>query len=270
MSETISCSSGDICNCVCNCHAFLTNSRLITVGDLVIVGNDYTFNYTITNQDPALGFVIFCIQCPTSIIEISSANNSIEITGNPNGIPVTFTECFVSGCQSATTNSFYVEYDLSNESCCRYQGIKIEINPDITIDEILFELTFTLPDGVVFGFNAGNLKLETSQVIEIVNDLCMPGCIDTCNMQINICELWKKEKNILESNEKVFIHFTQLLLPPDLDLSTITVQELESKIRSIVKLEKSAANLICDIAKVLEELNLLDPNGCYSQCTICL
>lgn len=266
----IPCSSDNSCNCVCNCQAVLTDGRVITVGDLDIVGNDYTFKYTITNQDPALSFIVFCIQCPKSVIEISSSNTSIVVTGNPNGSSVPFTECFTSGCESGGDNLYFVDFDLTNEPCCRYQGFKIDINPGDTITEIEFEITFTLPEDLSFGFNAGNLKLKIGQVIEIVNHLCMPGCDDACNLQVNICELWKKEKDILESNKDVFIHFAQLLLPPELPLGSISVQELESKIRAIAKLEKSAANLICNIAKVLEKLNELKIDECYTECTKCI
>lgn len=255
MADPIPCTTENTCSCVCNCEAFLTDGRVVTVGDLEIDGNDFTFNYTITNQDPALSFVVFCVECPASVIEISSTNTSVTVTGNPNDTPVPFTECFTPGCESSADNLFFVDFDLTNEPCCRYQGLKIDINPGGTITEIAFAITFTLTEGVSFGFNAGTLKLKIGQIIEIVNNLCMPGCDNTCNVKENICELWKKEKDILESNKDVFIHFAQLILPPDLDLGSITVQELETKIRAIAKLEKSAANLICNIAKVLEKLN---------------
>ncbi len=265
----IPCSNNDTCNCVCNCQGYLTLGRTVTVGDLVTDVNDYTFTYTITNQDPAVSFVVFCVQCPVTTIEISSSNTSIVITGNPNDTPVVFTECFTSGCESSADNLFYVEYQPANELCCRFQGFKIDLNPADTITEIQFEITFTLPDGIVFEFTPGNMKIKTGQVIGIISDICMPGCLDCCNMQVNICELWLKEKDILQSNEEVFIHFAQLILPESLDLSTITVQELENKIRSIAKLEKSAANLICNVAKVLERLNELKVDTCHIACTTC-
>ena len=70
---------------------------------------------------------------------------------------------------------------------------------------------------------------------------------------------------IKNSNKNVFIHFTQLVLAPSLDLNTITVDELEKKARAISKLEKSTANMTCNIAKVLEKLNDLKVNNCYTQ-----
>lgn len=268
MAKTILCGSDEICNCVCNCEAYLSQNRAVTVGALKIDENEYTFKYTITNPDPAVSYVIFCVECPISKINISDENTTFLITGNPIDTPVVFTQCFTPGCESGTPNSFYVEYDIKNEPCCRYQGLKIDINPDDTITEIEFEITFTLPEGLSFSFSSGNLKLKAGQTINIVNNLCMPGC-SGCSIQNNICQMWLMEKNILESNEKVFIHFSQLLLPPELDLSTITVQELENIIRSLAKLKKSAANLICNVAKVLEKLNDLKSDTCYSKCTRC-
>jgi len=269
MAETVLCSNDDVCNCTCNCQAFLTNNRKITVEPMEVDGNNYTFRYTITNQYPAISFVVFCVECPRSTIEISSTNTSIVIIGDPNDSPEMFTECFISGCESEALNRFYVEYDLSNEPCCRYQGIKIDINPVETLTEISFALTFTLPEDLTFGFTSGNLKIKTAQVLEIVNDLCMPGCIGSCNMDTNTCNLWKLEKNILESNKDIFIKFSQLILPPTLDLNSITVTELENKIRSISKLQNTSANLICNVAKALETLSDLKTNGCYSDCTQC-
>lgn len=266
MAETVLCGSDALCNCACNCHAYLAENRSITVGDLEIDGNNYTFKYTITNESPSLSFVVFCVQCPTSEILISASNTAFVVTGNPNGTPVVFTQCFTPGCESELPNRFYVDYEISNELCCRYQGFKIDINPAETITEIEFAITFTLPEELSFGFSSGNLKLKTGQIISIVNDLCMPGCTGCC-MQNNICEMWMEEKDILESNEKVFTHLTNLLLPPELDLSTITVNKLESIIRSVAKLEKSSANLICNVAKVLEQLNELKSNACYLECT---
>ena len=210
------------------------------------------------------------MECPVSKIEINNTNTSFVVTGNPSGTPVVFTECFTPGCESGALNRFYVEYDVSNELCCKYQGIKIDLNPADTINEISFQITFTLPEGLSFGFNSGNLKIKSGQIIEFVYDLCMPGCNDSCNMQFNICNMWKIERDILSSNKDVFIHFTQLLLPDSLDLNTITVQELENIVRSIAKLEKSADCLACNLAKVLETLNELENNKCEDQCTICV
>ncbi|SFR63833.1 hypothetical protein [Anaeromicropila populeti] len=264
MAETILCSNeNEVCNCSCNCHAFLSNSRKITAGPLVIDGSQYDFQYTITNQDPAISNVVFCIQCQVSTIQISSSNTSVEIIGNPATTPVPFTECFSSGCQSASPNRFYVEYDFGEEdSCCFYQGLKVEVNPADTITELEFHLIFTLPEDVTFGFQPGTLRLKDGQNIEIVNDLCMPGCTGNCSMKSNVCQMWILEKNILESDKSNFVHFGQLIFPDALDLNTLTIEELEKRIRTIAKLEKCSANLICNIACVLNKLNKLDSDSC--------
>ena len=260
MAETILCNNEEICNCVCNCQAYLSQNESITVDELYVVENEYTFKYTISNILD-LSYVIFCVECQTSRINISNDNTSVVITGNPDTSPVTLTRCMVAGCESAGPNRYYVGFNISNEPCCRYQGIKIDINPAETITVLDFQITFTLPEDMSFGFTAGNMKLKTGQTIEIINNLCMPGCPDCC-MQTNVCQMWIQEKTILESNEKVFKHFAHLLLPPGLDLSTVSVNELETIIRSIAKLEKSAANLTCNVAKALEKLNDLKINCC--------
>lgn len=268
MADTIVCPIGDnSCNCNCNCQGFLTNNRKVTVNSLIIDGNLYTFSYTITNKSPEISNIIFCIDCPEDKFAVSSSNTTINITGNPAGIPESFTECFTPGCESSTENSFYVDYDFEDKNCCRYQGIKIDINPGAPIIEIEIELNFTVPDGVVLDFCSGNLKVKSGSSTDIMNNLCIPGCCE-CIIQNNVCEMWQKEKNILESNKDVFTHFSQLILPEGLDLNTITVDELEKRVRNIAKIEKSSANIICNTAKVLEKLNKLDSKSC-NQCTLC-
>lgn len=257
MAETISCpSSNDPCSCGCNCQAFLAGGRSITVGDLVIDGNQYTFSYTISNQDPEVSFVIFCIQCPTNTFEASSANTTITVVGNPGA--VSFTQCSPPGCESSGPNRFSVEFDFGDEEeCCFYQGIKININPGDTITEFTINLRFTLPEGVAFTFTPGPLKLKAGQNIDIVNCLCLPGCIEGCDLHQIVCEMWKIENKLLESKKDVFSHLGQLILPQSLNLNTITTEELENKIRNLNTLEKSIARLDCCTAKVLKALKNL-------------
>ncbi|MDD2401518.1 MAG: hypothetical protein PHI90_03370 [Clostridia bacterium] len=265
MAETIECPfNPDLCNCSCNCQAYLAGGRLLTVGSLVIDGSQYTYTYTITNEDPAVSFIIFCIQCPVSSFTASASNTTVEILGNPDTAPAVFLECTPPGCESSATNRFSVEFDFVRESkCCPFQGIKININPADTIDVMRITLIFTLPDDVVFSFKPGPLQIKAGQNEDIVNNLCLPGCLDTCDLQQIICEIWQIENKIITSKKDVFIHFAQLLLPPGLDLSTLTADELESRIRTVTCMEKSIGCLDCNIAKVLAALNnLLICNSC--------
>ena len=264
MGETILCSNGDDCNCTCNCQAFLTNNRTVIADQLDVDGNQYTFSYTILNTDSSFDYIVFCIECSRSQIEISSVNTSISIIGNAS---VDFEECFTPGCETGIPNSFYVEFGGNNEFDCRHQGIKININQEDTITKLSVVISFDLSDSddLNFAFSPGLLQLKSDQVTEIINNFCIPGCLN-CNMNTNTCNLWKIEKNILKSNKDSFIHFSQLLFPLHLGLEGLTITELENKIRTFTKLEKSSANLLCDIAKSLERLNDLHSEKCCSDC----
>lgn len=258
MSEIIECPIDlDQCSCGCNCQAFFYDGREITVEPLVIDGNQYTFSYTITNPSPSLSFILFCIQCPVSTIEISSTNTQIQVIGNPNGIQIPFTVCATTPCPP---NTYSVEY--TSDECCIFQGIKIEVHPDDTINEIRFNLIFTLPDDISFSFQSGVLKLKAGEEESIAYNMCMPGCLDRCQTYKTTCELWKIEKNIIESKTNTFIHFSQLLFPESLDISTLSASELQKRILELSKLEKSTAYLNCEVAKVLSNLNNLQNEEC--------
>ncbi|MFA9398975.1 MAG: hypothetical protein ACERKV_12035 [Clostridiaceae bacterium] len=259
MSEIINCPSieGE-CSCGCNCQAYLANGRHITVDSLEILADQYTFSYTITNEEPSVSFIIFCIQCATSKFMADDTNTSVEVIGNPNTTADVLTQCYTPGCESTGDNRYYVEFASEEENmCCRFQGIKINLNLADTIDEIKINISFTLPDDVVFSFQSGNLKLKSGVEIDTVNNLCVPGCLDNCEQYKTTCKMWKLESKILEDKKDVFVHFSQMLIPDDLDLSTLTIAQLESKVRSINQLEKCTAELNCDISKVLKVLNEL-------------
>lgn len=83
-----------------------------------------------------------------------------------------------------------------------------------------------------------------------------------CNIQTILCDLWKKEKTILESNKKSFTHLAQLISTKDIGLGEITAQELETRVRSIAKLECCPADLLCNIEKLLEQLDELQSDHC--------
>lgn len=261
MSETILCPIDlSNCSCGCNCQAFFSDMRKIIVNSLFIDVNQYTFDYTISNPSPALSHIIFCVQCPVSTIEISSANTQIQVIGYFNGTPVPFTVCASTPCPP---NTYSVEYNFGEDSdCCHFQGIKINVEPADDITEIQFKLIFTLPDELSFSFTPGVLKIKAGVEESVAYNLCVPGCLDKCETNKTTCELWNIEKQIVLSKTKVFIHFSQLLFPDSLDLELLTIEELENKIRQLSKLENTTAKLNCEVAKVLLNLNNLKNNEC--------
>lgn len=253
MIELISCNITDECNCKCNCRAYFPNNRLLTVESLKIDDNNYEFSYLLTNPAPSLSNIIFCIQCPTTMLEITDSNTLVSVIGNPNEDPVLYSPCALEPCPD---NSFNVEYNFGEESsCCFYQGIKINLTSADDIEEIRFIITFDVPDGVVLNFQPGTLKIKSGVKFGVVNHVCIPGCVDDCDRNKSICKIWLKEKDIIVSKKDVFIYYSQSLFPIDLDLTTLTLSELENNIRLLEKLEKSIAKLNCNVAKVLEELN---------------
>ena len=264
MAQTILCSTdSEHCSCGCNCKAYFSNDRMITAESITIDGAQYAFSYIITDPSPALNSIIFCIQCPSSTFAVSSGNTAIQVIGNPNVTPVYYTLCTTPPCP---VNSYAVEYELGEESeCCSNQGIMIGVNSGPGISEIRFILTFTLPAGVVFSYQSGTLRISNGPEVGIVNYICMPGCANQCKACKNICEMWAEEEKILISKKDVFIHYSQTLFPDSLDLSTLTLNELESRVRQLQKLENSTAKLNCNIAKVLAELN---KNICNNTCCV--
>jgi hypothetical protein len=242
MADLIPCEITEECNCQCNCQAYFPDNRLFTVESLEIDGYDYAFSYLITNPDPALNYIIFCIQCPTTTFEVSSSNTIIEVIGNPYG--------------SHVTVPFTVEYDASEEeTCCFYQGVKINVTPPTGVTEMQFIITFTVPEGVVLSFQPGSLKIKNGEEYGVANYVCMPGCENECDREENTCLIWLREKDIIVSKKDIFIHYSQNLFPIDFDFSTISLSAFEQKIRLLQKIEKSIAKLNCDVAKVLEALN---------------
>lgn len=253
MVEIISCPEAEPCSCLCNCIGVMGSGHTVTVGDLVIDENQYTFSYTFTNEMPTISHVIFCICCPESKIILSSSNTSVVVTG--------FTET------GTDTVPFSVEFDFGDEEmCCPCQGIKVNVAPGEDIVTFRIDLIFTLPEGLAFCFHCGNMRVKAGQLFNVINHLCLPGCLcDECSYCETICEIWRNELFLIQEKEETFIHMGQLLLPDGIDLSDLTASEIDDKIRLIANLECSIANLNCDIAKVLAALRKMEP-CCWDTC----